>query len=241
MLDMISTNDGVGRALSGRSRRSDQALVGVATACLGVLGLMALFVMPVLVVAVLPPAVVLCRLDVQVLRLERAATRDGITGLFNTNGWHALAESVVVRRDRSVGTGVLMIDLDHFKSINDTYGHLAGNAVLAAVARAIVRSIRDEDTAGRFGGDEFVVLLSEITSVELARVAERVRAAIAAMQVDLVTGRPAAMTTGLSVSIGTSYSAEDSTQIDQLLSAADRALYAAKHSGRNIVRHCSRP
>jgi diguanylate cyclase (GGDEF)-like protein len=237
MLDMISTNGGVGRALPGRSRRYDQALVGVAAACLGLLGLMALFVTPLLVVAVLPPAVVLCRLGVQVSRLERAATRDGITGLFNSNGWRALAESVVVRRDRSVGIVVLMIDLDHFKSINDTYGHLAGNAVLDAVASAIVRSIRDKDTAGRFGGDEFVVLLSEITSVELARVAERVRAAIAALQVGVLMGRNAAIMSRLSVSIGASYSAEDSTQVDQLLSAADRALYAAKHSGRNIVRH----
>jgi diguanylate cyclase (GGDEF)-like protein len=90
---------------------------------------------------------------------------------------------------------------------------------------AIVRSIRDKDTAGRFGGDEFVVLLSEITSVELARVAAWVRAAIAALQVGVLTGRNAATMTGLSVSIGASYSAEDSTQVDQLLSAADRALY----------------
>lgn len=211
----------------------------MAAACLGLLGLMALFVMPVLVVAVLPPVVMLCHRSVQVARLERAAATDGITGLLNMNGWRALAESVVARRNRCVGTGVLMIDLDHFNSINDTYGHLAGNAVLTAVASTIARSIRDNDFAGRFGGDEFVVLLSDITSAEVARVAERVRAAIAALQAGVLTGQTAAMMTGLSVSIGASYSAEDCIQIDQLLSAADRALYAAKHSERNIVRHCS--
>jgi GGDEF domain-containing protein len=135
---------------------------------------MALFLMPALAMAVLPPPVVLRRLGVQIARLEHAATRDGTTGLFNPNGWRALAESVVVRRDRCVGTGVLMID--RYFNRSTTYGHVAGNAMLAAVPAAIVRSIRDKDTASRFGGDEFVVLLSEITSAELARVAERVRA-----------------------------------------------------------------
>jgi hypothetical protein len=79
VLDVILTTGGVGRAPAGRSQRGDHALVGVAATCLGVLGLMALFVMPVLVVAVLPPALVLYRLGVQVARLEHAATRDGTT------------------------------------------------------------------------------------------------------------------------------------------------------------------
>jgi diguanylate cyclase len=182
--------------------RCDDAIAGV---CLLVLLVLALSTRPLLAGAVLPPAIVLLRRRMQVAHLARVATIDVTTGLLNGYGWRISAETIAAgRRDR--GTGVLMIDLDHFKAVNDRYGHLAGDAVLAALGGAIAAAIRDGDAAGRFGGDEFVVLLAEITDDELATVAERIRATVAALRID-AAGRPAI--TGLSVSIGIASSVSD--------------------------------
>src|SRR6185312_8514453 len=85
---------------------------------------------------------------------------DGKTGLLNAAAWHAQAERALRRASRHDGAkGVLVLDLDHFKSVNDTYGHLAGDQVLAAVAAALRTEVRDRDLVGRFGGEEFVILL----------------------------------------------------------------------------------
>jgi diguanylate cyclase (GGDEF)-like protein len=150
--------------------------------------------------AVLPPAIVPLRRRAQVAHLARAASIDVTIGLLNGYGWRICAETIAAgRRDR--GTGVLMIDLDQFKVINDRYGHLAGDAVLTAVGGAIGAAARDGDAAGRYGGDEFVVLLSAIIDVELANLAERIRATIAALHLE-VAGRHLPAITGLSASIG---------------------------------------
>lgn len=222
--------------------RTPEALFGtwsdngleVATLCLGALNAVAMATLPGLVALVFPPLLLLHR-TVLVKQLEVAAHRDEKTGLYNTSGWHALAERTLAATARQRGTfGLLMLDLDHFKQVNDTYGHLAGDAVLKAVAQSIISAVRGRgDAVGRFGGEEFVVLLPGITQPDIGAVAERIRRAISALQV------PAGQlsVTGLSVSIGIAVYPTAGTSLQRLLDAADTALYHAKATGRNKVVH----
>lgn len=210
----------------------DNMLEG-ATLCLGVLTALALATQPALALAVVPPLLLLHR-GVLVKQLEIAATTDEKTGLFNTSGWHHLAGQELARADVTSSTiGVLMIDLDHFKRINDTHGHLAGDAVLKAVASAITEAVRTSDCVGRFGGEEFVVLLPKVGRPEVERIAERVRGAIGALEVAI--DEPTSTITGLSASIGAALYPEAGTVLDRVVRAADTALYEAKRGGRNRV------
>lgn len=222
--------------------RTPEALFGtwsdngleVATLCLGALNAVALAMLPGLVVLVLPPLLLLHR-TVLVKQLEVAAHRDEKTGLYNTSGWHALAERTLAAAARQDSTfGLLMLDLDHFKQVNDTYGHLAGDAVLRAVAEAIIAAVRGRgDAVGRFGGEEFMVLLPGIAHSDIGAVAERIRRAITALQVPV--GQLSI--TGLSTSIGMAVYPTAGTSLQRLLDAADTALYHAKATGRNKVVH----
>ena len=111
---------------------------------------------------VLPPVLVLHR-AVLVHQLAEAARTDLKTGLLNAAAWHTQAERALSRNRRDDSPrGVLVLDLDHFKRVNDTYGHLAGDNVLVAVADALRGEVRDRDLVGRFGGEEFVVLLAAL-------------------------------------------------------------------------------
>jgi diguanylate cyclase (GGDEF)-like protein len=206
----------------------------IATLCLGALNALALATLPGLVVLVFPPLLLLHR-TVLVKQLEVAAHRDEKTGLYNTSGWHALAERTLAATARQQGTfGILMLDLDHFKQVNDTYGHLAGDAVLRAVAQSIISAVRGRgDAVGRFGGEEFVVLLPGITQPDIGAVAERIRRTISALKVPM--GHLSIK--GLSVSIGIAVYPNAGTSLQRLLDAADTALYHAKATGRNKVVH----
>ncbi|WP_290053389.1 GGDEF domain-containing protein [Amycolatopsis solani] len=206
----------------------------VATLCLGALNALALATLPGLVLLVLPPLLLLHR-TVLVKQLEVAAHRDEKTGLYNTSGWHARAERTLAATARQRSTfGLLMLDLDHFKQVNDTYGHLAGDAVLRAVAQAIISAVRGRgDAVGRFGGEEFVVVLPGITEPDIGAVAERIRRAISALTVPV--GQLSI--TGQSVSIGSAVYPQAGTSLQRLLDAADTALYHAKATGRNKVVH----
>ncbi|WP_052026081.1 GGDEF domain-containing protein [Amycolatopsis vancoresmycina] len=125
-----------------------------------------------------------------------------------------------------------MLDLDHFKRVNDTHGHLAGDDVLRAVARAVRGEVRIYDAVGRFGGEEFVVLLPGIGQGHSAAVAERIRDAVASLAVETAGGR---RIDGLSVSIGVAVHPAAGSGVDEVLGAADKAVYEAKHTGRNRV------
>src|SRR3954466_9778125 len=195
------------------SKRSAADLIGtwednafeLATLCLGGLAALALVEQPVLVVFVVAPLLLLHRYLLLKQQLQVAAVMDEKTGLLNTAGWHESATREHTRAQRrGVGGGfaVLMIDLDHFKRINDTYGHLTGDDVLAAVAVAISGSVRQGDTVGRFGGEEFVVLLPGIGRADVLAIAERVRAAVGELNVVISTGAGTVRVSGLSVSIG---------------------------------------
>jgi diguanylate cyclase (GGDEF)-like protein len=216
----------------------DDNLLETATLSLGALTAVALVVNPWLVLLALPPLLVLHR-AVLVRHLEEAASIDGKTGLLNAAAWHAQAEKVLRRGGRGQGPGaVLVLDLDHFKNVNDTHGHLVGDRVLAAVAGALRAEVRDRDLVGRFGGEEFVVMLAGADggSAEVEAVAERIRRRVADLRVEMPTPDGPLTVCGLTVSIGGALSPDEGADLRTLLQIADTALYAGKRAGRNIVR-----
>jgi diguanylate cyclase (GGDEF)-like protein len=223
--------------------RSFRALIGsgednaleFATLVLGGLTAVGLIYEPLLVVFILLPVLMLHR-SVLVQQLEIAATTDIKTGVLNAGAWHELSEralSSAARERRPFG--LLMLDLDHFKDVNDSYGHLAGDVVLKAVATAIKEQVRDYDSVGRFGGEEFVVLLPGISEGDVLAVAERIREAVLSLEIDVVTAEEVTAVRGLSVSIGVAVCPAAGTILERLLHAADAALYEAKNTGRNKV------
>jgi len=130
---------------------------------------------------------------------------------------------------------IALVDIDHFKEVNDTYGHLVGDKVLRALADALTGQLRDYDRAGRFGGEEFVLLLAQARESEARRIAERLRKYVANMAVP-VSDRPSAARVSVTISIGvTAMEAGRSRELTDMLAAADLALYRAKQAGRNRV------
>ncbi|QRP51119.1 diguanylate cyclase [Amycolatopsis sp. FDAARGOS 1241] len=204
----------------------------LATLCLGGLAALALVAQPVLVVFVVAPLLLLHRYLLLKQQLQVAAVTDEKTGLLNTAGWHVLASREFTRARRGGEFAVLMIDLDHFKRINDTYGHLTGDEVLAAVAVAIEDAVRQTDTVGRFGGEEFVVLLPDTAGPHVLAIAERVRVAVGELR--LVVGGTSEIA-GLSVSVGVAGYPDSGDTLEKVLRSADAALYRAKDAGRNRV------
>jgi len=164
------------------------------------------------------------------LNLERLASHDPLTGLLNRHALDAAVERETARSARHVyPLSVLVMDLDHFKRVNDTYGHDAGDAVLKAFARSAAAALRRDDVLGRQGGEEFLALLPGSDRPSALRVAERIRAAVAAAPTEH-EGRAI----GVTVSIGAA-TARDRDSWEDALRAADAALYQAKHSGRDRV------
>ncbi len=216
----------------------DDVGLETATLSLGALAAVELSINPWLVAFVLPPLIVLHR-AVLVHHLKVAASMDGKTGLLNAAAWHSQAEIALHRTgDEDSPRGVLVLDLDHFKRVNDTYGHIAGDQVLAAVANALRNEVRDRDLVGRFGGEEFVVLLGAPGSgaTDLTAVAERMRRRVAGLQVEIPTPDGPLTVAGLTVSIGGAVHSRSGEDLRTLLHIADTALYSAKRAGRNMVR-----
>ena len=219
----------------------DDIALEIATLSLGALAAVSVMLNPWLVLLVLVPLVVLHRADMA-RQLEQRAATDGKTGLLNAAAWHDKAERALRRAHRQgAGAGVLILDLDHFKSVNDTYGHLAGDEVLAAVAETLRTEVREGDVVGRFGGEEFVVLLRdlELTSAgrrQMAAVAERIRARVAQLEVEVFTPDGPLTIDRLSTSVGAVFDLGRTCTLQQVLGAADAALYSAKRDGRNVVR-----
>ena len=160
--------------------------------------------------------------------LRFQANHDALTGLRSRGATLELLTSELRRGFRAhTSTGILMIDLDHFKNVNDTYGHPAGDAVLKEAAARISHAVRIYDFVGRYGGEEFLAVLSNCTLDDLRTVAERVRCAVA--ETTIATG---VANIGVTVSIGGTVTSDKTPDIE-LLSAADAALYEAKRAGRN--------
>jgi diguanylate cyclase (GGDEF)-like protein len=172
---------------------------------------------------------------------QQAARTDSKTGLLTAGFWREAAGRELERARRLADPlGVLMLDLDHFKSFNDRMGHLVGDQLLCAVADELRSETRPYDLVGRFGGEEFVILLPGVGSAQVEHIADRIRERISRLRV-LVNGshdRPVTVD-GISVSIGAAVRPDDGDEIDQLLLAADGALMAAKAAGRDRVRLAS--
>jgi diguanylate cyclase (GGDEF)-like protein len=164
-------------------------------------------------------------------RLRELATIDGLTGAFNRRAFLRFAdlELAAARRYRRPYT-MMMIDADHFKKVNDVYGHDAGDAVLKALSATLRKQLRDVDLFGRLGGEEFAVALPQTPGEGARQVAERIRLALAALEVP--AGRERLRFT---VSIGVAAFPDCGDDVGTLLKSADQALYAAKQGGRNRV------
>jgi diguanylate cyclase (GGDEF)-like protein len=169
-------------------------------------------------------------------QFQFAARTDSNTGLANTVFWHEIATKELERaRNDNSPLGVLYLDLDHFKAINDTHGHLAGDQVLKAVAAELKHDVRTDDLVGRLGGEEFAILLPNTSVDETTHAAERIRRRISSLVVDVTTPEGPAAVDGLTCSIGAATYPVAGHNLDVLLLAADTATYAAKNAGRNQV------
>jgi diguanylate cyclase (GGDEF)-like protein len=163
-------------------------------------------------------------------KLLDAALTDPLTGLYNRRGFEARIEALSSRQGGAPGQQTwIMIDIDHFKAVNDTFGHEAGDEVLKAVAISLQSTLREGDILSRFGGEEFVLLMPGASETVGASVAERLRLKLEALTIG-VDGRQIRAT----ASFGVAQQATGETQA-ATLERADAALYRAKHGGRNRV------
>ncbi|HEY5950660.1 MAG TPA: GGDEF domain-containing protein [Kofleriaceae bacterium] len=162
-----------------------------------------------------------------------SALRDGLTKLFNKKYFMERLDSELKFAQRhTTALSLLMLDLDHFKKINDTMGHLAGDTVLASIANVLLKAVRNEDVVARFGGEEFAIILRAIEIDSAQLMAERLRKLVESTTIALEGGKQMRAT----VSIGlAAYPAIPCKTLQELVDAADKALYRAKHDGRNRV------
>jgi len=165
-------------------------------------------------------------------KLYELATKDGLTKLWNRRAIiQFLDEELSHGRRAGTVTGVIMIDVDHFKSINDTYGHQVGDKVLAAMSSRLAKRVRPYDRIGRYGGDEILIVLPGCAAPDAARIAERLRRDCLGQ-----SARLKGVSQGFTISIGCASSAGFSRPtVDRLIRAGDEALYEAKRLGRDRV------
>jgi diguanylate cyclase (GGDEF)-like protein len=166
-------------------------------------------------------------------RLDIFAKTDALTGLFNRRYFHQLSESAFEQAIRQrTPLAVIMLDIDHFKNINDTFGHLIGDLVLQKVAGACRAALRETDLIGRYGGEEFAIILPGTQINEAKTIAERIRQSIEMMEISTSIGE---VSTTASLGVVTIYHSGLSS-MEKMLDASDKALYQAKDRGRNCVR-----
>ncbi len=223
-----------------------------AEADLGILITVVVGVNVVLAVFAVPTVLLIRRfmMHAQLLAQSRLDTK---TGLLNSFTWETEATAEVARAIRThLPLSVALIDIDHFKAVNDTHGHLVGDKVLRAVTDAIQQHLRSYDLAGRFGGEEFVVLLPQARQADAVNIAERLRTHVAAMSIPLHDGGPGeehavdpslngaarsgehgAAAVRLTISVGVAALSDSTRELNDLMAAADAALYYAKQTGRN--------
>lgn len=163
-------------------------------------------------------------------KLHELSVKDELTGMYNRRYFQSKFEEEIIRSERyQHDLSLIMIDLDHFKQVNDTYGHVAGDYVLKEIGRAIESSIRRTDISARLGGEELAVLLPETKQSDAYEVAERIRLKIMELEFEVEQG-----VFKVTASLGVTTQSEGFV-IEQMLEEADRALYAAKENGRNKV------
>ena len=217
-------------SLRGTLWDRESLLLDLAELCLGVLVTIACVASPALLLVALPPVIVLQR-SLLHKQLRAAARIDAKTGLLNAAAWQREADAEIGKAlSGGEPLALLLLDIDHFKRVNDTWGHLAGDQVLAGLSAELRMLVRESDLVGRFGGEEFVVLLTRASAADAHLVAERVRARVGEMTM-AVQGHAVTVT----VSIGVAMLGTHGHDLFGLLAAADLALYRAKEAGRDRV------
>ena len=205
----------------------------LATLALGSVTALSILYAPWAAVLVLP-AVFLLQHQALLRQLVEAATTDVKTDLLNATAWRQIALREVTRAGQRGGSAaILVLDMDHFKRINDQHGHLVGDAALRAVAAALADELRGYDAVGRFGGEEFVAVLPDTDVPGAEHAAERLRVRIESLAVPV---HGSADTLSVTASIGVALCPEHGDLLDDVLRAADDAMYDAKRAGRNTVR-----
>ena len=219
-----------GARLAGMLWDRERMLLDLTGTCVGVLVTIAGALSVLLLCVALPPVVLLQR-SLMHQQLKAAARTDGKTGLLNAATWQREASAEIVRTQRRGGqVAVLLADVDHFKNVNDTHGHLVGDEVLRALAGELRRQVRESDLVGRFGGEEFAVMLPGTAPEEAFRIAERLRRGAGVVQVP--TG---GTVVNVTLSVGIAVLGRHGQDLFELLTAADLALYRAKDTGRDRV------
>ncbi|MGI5287927.1 GGDEF domain-containing protein [Nonomuraea polychroma] len=208
----------------------ESVLLDIVELCLGVTVSIACGLNLALLLFALPPVVLLQR-SLLHAQLQAAARTDAKTGLLNAAAWQREADTEIVRARRTGDAlALLIIDIDHFKRVNDAHGHLVGDQVLAGVAATLRSQLRDYDVVGRFGGEEFVVLLPGADVHEARQVAERLRTRIGHMAIPADDAL-----VKVTISAGVALMSVHGDELIDLLAAADLALYRAKELGRDRV------
>ena len=164
-------------------------------------------------------------------KLQRLAVTDGLTKLYNSRSFYSQLETEVDRFNRyKHPLALLLLDLDHFKEYNDNFGHLEGDKVLVRFSQIIKSCLRANDTAYRYGGEEFTVILPETGGEEAGTVAQRIRAALEAERFTPIDGKKVTITISIGV---TEYQPQE--ELSTFIQRADRAMYRSKQKGRNMV------
>lgn len=165
-------------------------------------------------------------------KLHSQSIRDPLTGLFNRRYMEESLEREIHRANRSNNSiGIIMLDIDHFKQVNDSYGHEAGDAILHNLGCLLLSQVRAGDIACRFGGEEFIIILPDASAETTRQRAEEIRQAVEKIKVD----HEGEVLNQITVSLGTAAFPKNSASIDGIIHQADKALYQAKHNGRNRV------
>jgi diguanylate cyclase (GGDEF)-like protein len=200
---------------------------------LGVLITIVVAVSPVLAIFAVPTVLLVRRFMMhgQLLAQSRIDTK---TGLLNSSTWEQEAATEIARAVRTgIPLALALVDIDHFKLVNDTYGHLVGDKALRAVTDTLQSQLRAYDVAGRFGGEEFVILLPHVHEVEALKIAERLRVHIADLAIPVDDTDPSGLCVRVTISVGVAALDGDTRELTDMLTAADAALYHAKETGRN--------
>jgi diguanylate cyclase (GGDEF)-like protein len=218
-----------------KSELSPQALQGMfAELDLGILITLAVALTPALVILALPTVLLVRRFLVYPVLIAQSRI-DAKTGLLNVSAWEREAAVELTRAIRTRSPlAMALLDIDHFKSVNDTYGHLVGDKVLRAMADALTAQLRTYDKSGRFGGEEFVILLPQTAEDDARHIAERLRTHVANMAIP-IDDTDGAQCVHLTISLGVSSMEGTDCGLTDLLAAADAALYYAKQNGRNMT------
>ena len=180
------------------------------------------------------PTVLLVRRFMMHAQLLAAARVDTKTGLLNASTWEQEAEIEIARAIRTGSPlAVALVDIDHFKTVNDTYGHLVGDKALRAVTDGLQSQLRAYDLAGRFGGEEFAVLLPHAREADALSIAERLRVHVASLSIPVREDDESGPRVRVTISVGVAALDGAGRELTDLLAAADAALYHAKETGRN--------